>query len=209
MVALKLRQLDAVLRAHRAARDLDLAVVDVSRSELHQRTDLLGAADAATLEVARRLADSDPGGWQPRLAQYYCELGEAQLERGDGGAADAAAAAALAQDPAFTAATQWLERTLDDSANRRMSIPDAYLALDGALVLVENVSRGLIVNPAVVAKNLEEHLPFMATETILMHAVRRGGDRGPPRAAAERRKLGARRLCHRAGGSAAAGEAGG
>ncbi|MDT8339998.1 MAG: adenylosuccinate lyase [Longimicrobiales bacterium] len=83
----------------------------------------------------------------------------------------------LAQDPAVTAATQWLERTLDDSANRRLSIPDAYLALDGALVLVENVARGLIVNPAVVARNLEEHLPFMATETVLMHAAAAGGDR--------------------------------
>ena len=83
----------------------------------------------------------------------------------------------LVQDPANTAATQWLERTLDDSANRRLSIPDAYLALDGALVLVENVARGLIVNPAVVARNLEEHLPFMATETILMHATAAGGDR--------------------------------
>jgi len=83
----------------------------------------------------------------------------------------------LAQDPAFTAATQWLERTLDDSANRRLSIPDAYLALDGALVLVENVARGLVVNPAVIAKNLAEHLPFMATETILMQAVKAGGDR--------------------------------
>ena len=83
----------------------------------------------------------------------------------------------LAQDPAFTAATQWLERTLDDSANRRVSIPDAFLALDGCLVLAENVSKGLIVNPAVVEKNLAEHLPFMATETILMHATARGGDR--------------------------------
>jgi len=83
----------------------------------------------------------------------------------------------LAQDPAFTAATQWLERTLDDSANRRLSIPDAYLALDGALVLVENVARGLVVNPAVIARNLEEHLPFMATETILMQVVKGGGDR--------------------------------
>ncbi|MDZ7780142.1 MAG: adenylosuccinate lyase [Gemmatimonadota bacterium] len=83
----------------------------------------------------------------------------------------------LAQDPAFTAATQWLERTLDDSANRRVSTPDAFLALDGALVLLENVSSGLIVNPEVVRRNLAEHLPFMATETILMHAVRRGGDR--------------------------------
>jgi adenylosuccinate lyase len=83
----------------------------------------------------------------------------------------------LAQDPAFTAATQWLERTLDDSANRRLSIPDAYLATDGALVLSENVAAGLIVHPAVVARNLDEHLPFMATETILMHATRGGGDR--------------------------------
>jgi adenylosuccinate lyase len=83
----------------------------------------------------------------------------------------------LSMDPAFTAATQWLERTLDDSANRRLSIPDAFLALDGALVLVENVARGLIVNPEVVRRNLAEHLPFMATETILMHAVAKGGDR--------------------------------
>ncbi|MBM4185230.1 MAG: adenylosuccinate lyase [Gemmatimonadetes bacterium] len=83
----------------------------------------------------------------------------------------------LAQDPAFTAATQWLERSLDDSANRRLSIPDAFLALDGSLVLLENVARGLVVNPAMVARNLAEHLPFMAVETILMHAVSRGGDR--------------------------------
>lgn len=83
----------------------------------------------------------------------------------------------LAQDPAFTAATQWLERTLDDSANRRVSIPDAFLAMDGCLVLLENVARGLIVNPQVVRRNLAEHLPFMATETILMHAASRGGDR--------------------------------
>ena len=83
----------------------------------------------------------------------------------------------LAQDPAFTAATQWLERTLDDSANRRLSIPDAFLALDGCLVLLENVARGLVVHPEVIRKNLAEHLPFMATETILMHAVSRGGDR--------------------------------
>ena len=83
----------------------------------------------------------------------------------------------LAQDPLFTAATQWLERTLDDSANRRLSIPDAFLALDGILVLVENVSSGLVVNPQVIRRNLEEHLPFMASETILMHATSAGGDR--------------------------------
>jgi len=83
----------------------------------------------------------------------------------------------LAQDPAFTAATQWLERSLDDSANRRISIPGAYLALDGTLVLIENVARGLVVNPKVIEKNLEEHLQFMATETIMMLAVQKGGDR--------------------------------
>jgi adenylosuccinate lyase len=83
----------------------------------------------------------------------------------------------LAQDPAITAATQWLERTLDDSANRRVSMPDAFLALDGCLLLLENVAKGLVVNPEVVRRNLAEHLPFMATETILMHATSRGGDR--------------------------------
>ena len=83
----------------------------------------------------------------------------------------------LAQDPAFTAATQWLERSLDDSANRRISIPGAYLALDGTLVLIENVARGLVVNPKVIEKNLEEHIQFMATETIMMLAVQKGGDR--------------------------------
>jgi adenylosuccinate lyase len=83
----------------------------------------------------------------------------------------------LYQDPAMTAATQWLERTLDDSANRRLSIPDAYLTLDGALVLAENVASGLLVHPAVILRNLEPHLPFLATETIMMQAVERGGDR--------------------------------
>jgi adenylosuccinate lyase len=83
----------------------------------------------------------------------------------------------LAQDPAITAATQWLERTLDDSAARRVSVPDAYLALDGVLVLVENVSRGLVVNPMVIKTRLEEHLPFLATETVMMLATQRGGDR--------------------------------
>ncbi len=83
----------------------------------------------------------------------------------------------LAQDAAFTAASQWLERSLDDSANRRLSIPDAYLTLDATLVLVENVASGLVVNPAVIRNNLDEHLPFLATEHILMRCVLRGGDR--------------------------------
>jgi len=84
---------------------------------------------------------------------------------------------ALTINPAFTAATQWLERTLDDSANRRIAIPEAYLGADAILLLVHNVSAGLVVRPAVIRRHLMEELPFMATETILMHAVRRGGDR--------------------------------
>lgn len=83
----------------------------------------------------------------------------------------------LSMDPAFTAATQWLERTLDDSANRRIAIPESYLATDAMLLLVHNVSSGLVVRPAVIRRHLEDELPFMATEAILMHAVRAGGDR--------------------------------
>jgi adenylosuccinate lyase len=76
-----------------------------------------------------------------------------------------------------TAATQWLERTLDDSSNRRLSLPEAFLALDGALDLMHNVASGLIVHEAMVRKNLEAELPFLATENILMEAVKAGGDR--------------------------------
>ena len=76
-----------------------------------------------------------------------------------------------------TAATQWLERTLDDSSNRRLSLPEAFLALDGALDLMHNVASGLIVHEAMVRKNLMAELPFMATENILMACVRAGGDR--------------------------------
>ena len=75
------------------------------------------------------------------------------------------------------AAVQWLERTLDDSAQRRLAIPQAFLAADAILILYENVVRGLEVRPAVIARRLAEELPFMATETALMQAVERGGDR--------------------------------
>jgi adenylosuccinate lyase len=83
----------------------------------------------------------------------------------------------LSIDPAFTAATQWLERTLDDSANRRIAIPEAYLGADAILLLLHNVAAGLVVRPAVIRRHLDEELPFMATETVLLQAVRRGGDR--------------------------------
>lgn len=78
---------------------------------------------------------------------------------------------------AHTAATQWLERTLDDSAIRRIAIPESFLAIDGILMLVENVARGLVVYPKVIERKLREQLPFLATEEILMAGVRAGGDR--------------------------------
>lgn len=80
-------------------------------------------------------------------------------------------------NPAETASTQWLERSLDDSANRRLSNSESFLTADAILQLVLNVSSGLVVHPKVVAKHLEEELPFMATETIMMAATRAGGDR--------------------------------
>jgi len=76
-----------------------------------------------------------------------------------------------------TAATQWLERTLDDSSNRRLSLPESFLALDGALDLMHEVASGLVVNEAMVRKNLMAELPFLATENIMMEAVKLGGDR--------------------------------
>jgi adenylosuccinate lyase len=83
----------------------------------------------------------------------------------------------LSMDAGFTAATQWFERTLDDSSNRRVSIAEAYLTTDAVLLLVHNVAAGLVVRPDVIRRRLETELPFLATEAVLMHAVRRGGDR--------------------------------
>jgi adenylosuccinate lyase len=83
----------------------------------------------------------------------------------------------LSANSAQTAATQWFERTLDDSANRRLTIPPAFMAIDAALMLAQNVASGLVVYPQVIARRLREELPFMATETILMAAVAAGGDR--------------------------------
>jgi len=83
----------------------------------------------------------------------------------------------LAQNPLNTAATQWLERTLDDSANRRLTLPESFLALDGALDLMRNVGAGLVVHEAMVRRNLMEELPFMITENLLMEAASMGRDR--------------------------------
>ena len=83
----------------------------------------------------------------------------------------------LAQSPLNTAATQWLERTLDDSSNRRMVLPEAFLALDGVLDVLQNVCSGLVVYEKTIRANLMAELPFMATENILMAAVQGGADR--------------------------------
>lgn len=84
---------------------------------------------------------------------------------------------ALEVDASWTASVQWLERSLDDSANRRISLPGAYLTADAVLQLVQNVARGLVVHPAVIERRMERYLPFLLTEEILLESVRRGGDR--------------------------------
>ncbi len=82
-----------------------------------------------------------------------------------------------AANPAYTSATQWFERTLDDSANKRISVPEAFLAVDAILNIYENVASGLVVHEKVIEKHILEELPFMASENIMMDAVKRGGDR--------------------------------
>ena len=86
-------------------------------------------------------------------------------------------AIALVIDPAFTAASQWFERTLDDSANKRIAVPEAYLAVDAVLLLMHNVASGMVVYPEMIRRRLMDELPFMATENLMMRAVKKGGDR--------------------------------
>jgi adenylosuccinate lyase len=83
----------------------------------------------------------------------------------------------LSENPAYTAALQWLERTLDDSSNRRLAIPEVFLCADAILNLMIEVTSGLVVYPNMIARHLEEELPFMASEEILMSAVKKGKDR--------------------------------
>jgi adenylosuccinate lyase len=80
-------------------------------------------------------------------------------------------------NPAITASTQWFERSLDDSANKRISVPEAFLAVDAILNIYINIADGMVVYPKVIEKHILEELPFMATENIMMEAVKRGGDR--------------------------------
>lgn len=86
-------------------------------------------------------------------------------------------AIALVIDPAFTAASQWFERTLDDSANKRIAVPESYLSVDAVLLLMHNVASGMVVYPEMIRRRLMEELPFMATENLMMRAAKRGGDR--------------------------------
>ncbi len=83
----------------------------------------------------------------------------------------------LESSPAFTVATQWFERTLDDSANKRLSVPQMFLGTDAVLRIVINISSGLVVYPAVIRKHINDELPFIASENIIMEAVKKGGDR--------------------------------
>ena len=82
-----------------------------------------------------------------------------------------------ALNPAITSATQWFERTLDDSANRRISMPEGFLCADAILRLAQNVTDGLHVNEKIVDRTCREYLPFIATENLMMEGVKRGGDR--------------------------------
>ena len=83
----------------------------------------------------------------------------------------------IANSPAATAAEQMFERTLDDSANRRITLPEAFMAIDGCLMIVQNVAAGLVVYPKVIGAHVMAELPFMATENIIMAGVQAGGNR--------------------------------
>lgn len=84
---------------------------------------------------------------------------------------------AIYQNTLMTASVQWLERTLDDSANRRVTIPEAFLTADILLTTLQNISEGLVVYPSVIGRRISQELPFMATENIIMAVVKAGGDR--------------------------------
>lgn len=135
--------------AHKAATDLRLLA---SRKEVEEpfEADQIGSS-------------AMPYKRNPMRAERICSLARFVMS--------------LQSSAAATAATQWMERTLDDSANRRLILPQAFLAVDAVLILYQNVAAGLVPYPHVIARNLGEELPFMATENILMAATASGGDR--------------------------------
>jgi adenylosuccinate lyase len=107
----------------------------------------------------------------------------------------------LESSAAATASTQWMERSLDDTANRRLVLPEGFLAIDGVLILSYNVADGLVVYPKVIARHLEAELPFMATENVLMAAVAAGGDRQELHERIRRHSQAAARVIKEQGGS--------
>jgi adenylosuccinate lyase len=135
--------------AHKAATDLRLLQ---SRKEIEEpfEADQIGSSAMAYKR-------------NPMRAERICGLGRFVMS--------------LQSSASATLATQWMERTLDDSANRRLVLPQAFLAIDAILLLYQNIASNLVVYPQVIAKNLAAELPFMATENILMAAVEAGGDR--------------------------------
>jgi adenylosuccinate lyase len=135
--------------AHKAATDLRLLA---NRKELEEpfEADQIGSSAMAYKR-------------NPMRAERICGLSRFAMN--------------LETSAAATASTQWLERTLDDSAVRRLMLPQAFLAIDAVLILYQNITSGMVVYPAVIARNLAEELPFMATEAILMAGVAAGGDR--------------------------------
>lgn len=135
--------------AHKAANDLRLLQ---SRKEIEE-----------PFEEAQIGSSAMPYKRNPMRAERICSLARFVIS--------------MQSSAANTMATQWMERTLDDSANRRLVIPQAFLAIDAVLTLYQNVASGLVVYPQVIRKNLRDELPFMASENILMAAVATGGDR--------------------------------
>ena len=152
-------------------RKLDFRVLQVlssiSQSAHKFATDLRLLANKRELEepFGKKQIGSSAMPWKrnPMRSERICALSRFVIE--------------LLGNTAHTAANQWLERTLDDSANRRLAIAEAFLATDAVLQLTLDVSSGLIVHPAVVAKHLDAELPFLASEAVLMEAVKAGGDR--------------------------------
>jgi adenylosuccinate lyase len=153
------------------SRKVDAAVVDtlsgIAQSAHKAATDLRLLASRKELEEpfeAQQIGSSAMAYKRnPMRAERICALARFVIS--------------LQSSPAQTMATQWMERTLDDSANRRLVVPQAFLAVDALLIVYHNIASGLVVYPQVIARHLREELPFMATENVLMAAVSAGGDR--------------------------------
>jgi len=179
----KVRELDALVTSKAG---FDQAVA-VSGQTISRKQDVRAGAVLAGIAASASKFGNDI-----RLLQHLGEIEEPFQEKQIGSSAMpykrnpmrcerigalARFALATAQNPGYTAATQWLERTLDDSANRRLSVPELFLTVDAILQLVRNVGGGLVVHEKRIEANLRRELPFLVTETVLMEAVKRGGDR--------------------------------